>query len=78
MASSGGPKMVKSECDYCRKNHDGECWKKLGVWFGCRSRDHLIKDYQSKPKFNIEQSVKSPQKFQHENKSKMVAKTSLV
>ncbi|KAE8721419.1 Detected protein of unknown function [Hibiscus syriacus] len=31
-------------CDYCGKNHFGECRKKLGTCYKCGSGDHYLKD----------------------------------
>ncbi|KAA3459216.1 heat shock protein 90-6, mitochondrial-like [Gossypium australe] len=66
--------MEKGECNYYGKSHDGECKKKLGVFFGCRYGDHLLKDYPSKLDF----STKSPQKFQNKSKSEMETKSNSV
>lgn len=78
MASSGSSRMVKGECDYYGKSHSGECRKKLGAYFGCGSRGHLVKDCPSKSNFSTEQLVRSPQKLQHENRSKMETKSSSI
>ncbi|KAA3460507.1 retrotransposon protein [Gossypium australe] len=39
-------------CDQCGKKQLGECWKKMGGCFRCRSKDHMIKDYPMRPEGN--------------------------
>lgn len=78
MASSGGCRMVKSVCDYCGRNHGGECRERLRVCFGGGSRDYMAKDCPFKIEVSTEQSIRSPQKIQHETRSRMAAKSGSV
>ncbi|XP_012442035.1 uncharacterized protein LOC105767051 [Gossypium raimondii] len=36
-------------CANCGRHHLGECWKKIGACFRCRSKEHQVKDYLQRP-----------------------------
>lgn len=68
MANSGGSQMEKGDYNFYKRNHGVKCRKKLGAYYSCGSKDHMVKYCPTESKL----------KYQYESGLDMAVKSSSV